>query len=316
MEYLQLIGGLLTLILSGKYLVKASVCLAKRIGISDLIIGMTVVAFGTSAPELLVSISAAFKGSPEISLGNVLGSNIANIGLVLATSALITPIPVQKNTIRYDWPIMFVSFILLSLLMFGNNISRFEGFILFVFLIAYIFWQLTTAKKDSKTIIFSEKKVQSKQMPIVVAIVIIVISSFGLAKGADWLVIGASTLAYKLNISERIISITIIAIGTSLPELTTSVIAALQKKTDISVGNIIGSNIFNVFSIIGITAIIHPLNFNYIPFLIDIGVMLFIGVLLWIAIYPFKSNYITRSEGFMLLLAYTLYIIFIVFYKV
>ena len=314
MEYLELIGGLALLIISGKYLVDAAVGLAKRLGMSSLIIGMTVVAFGTSAPELLVSISAALKGSPEISLGNVLGSNIANIGLVLAVSALIIPIPVQRNTVRYDWPIMMLSFILLSVFMLGNTITRLEGFVLFALLIAYLWWQIHTARQQAKE---NNNKFdrEEKHMSILLALSLIIITSIGLAKGADWLVMGASTIAHKLHVSERVISITIVAIGTSLPELTASVIAALKKQTDISVGNIIGSNIFNIFSIIGLTAIIHPLHFDHVPFLMDIGAMLIIGLLLWTTIYPFKSNYITRSEGLMLLASYIAYITLILLVK-
>jgi cation:H+ antiporter len=314
MDYIELIVGLALLIISGRYLVDYAVKMARRLGMSNLIIGMTVVAFGTSAPELLVSISAAFRGSPEISLGNVLGSNIANIGLVLAVTAIIIPIPVQKNTLRYDWPIMMLSFILLSLFMIGDTITRLEGFVLFALLIAYLWWQIKTAKgqaKDNR----NNSQEGGKQISLLLAIVVIILASVGLAKGADWLVLGASSIAHKLHISERVISITIVAIGTSLPELTASVIAALKKQTDISVGNIIGSNIFNIFSIIGLTAMIHPLHFNHVPFLIDIGAMLFMGLLLWTTIYPFKSNNITHSEGFMLLASYIAYIILILFVK-
>ncbi len=304
MEYLELIGGLALLIISGKYLVDAAVDLSKRLGISSLIIGMTVVAFGTSAPELLVSVSAALKGIPEISLGNVIGSNIANIGLVLAITALILPIPVQKNTVRIDWPIMMTSFILLSLFMLGDTISRTEGLIFVLLLIAYIWWQIHIGRKEHKE--NGSKKLPAK-MPVWLSLTLIIITSIGLAKGADWLVMGAAAIAHKLHVSERIISITIVAIGTSLPELTASVIAALKKQTDISVGNIIGSNIFNIFSIIGITALLHPLHFNHVPFLMDIGAMIVIGLALGLTIYPFKSEYIKRSEGALLLVLYFIY---------
>ncbi len=314
MDYIELIGGLALLIISGRYLVDSAAKLAERLGMSNLMIGMTVVAFGTSAPELLVSISAAFRGSPEISLGNVLGSNIANIGLVLAITALIIPIPVQRNTVRYDWPIMMLSFILLSLFMLGDQITRMEGFILFALLIAYLWWQIKTARKQANDNSSSTQQ-GKKQMSVPLALLIITLASIGLAKGADWLVLGASSIAHKLHISERVISITIVAVGTSLPELTASVIAALKKQTDISVGNIIGSNIFNIFSIIGLTAMIHPLHFYHVPFLFDIGAMLFIGLLLWTTIYPFKSNYITRSEGLMLLVTYIAYITLILTVK-
>ncbi len=306
MEYVQLIGGIIVLVISGRLLVKGGVELAKYLKISSLVIGMTVVAFGTSAPELLVSISAALKGSPEIALGNVLGSNIANIALVLAITALILPIEVQRDTVRYDWPIMMFSFIVLIVMMLGDQITRLEGFMLVTFLIIYIWWEIRHSRAKMAE---SGEKTEDPQMSIPVSILLIAIASVGLAKGADWLVNGAVTIAHKLGVSERVISITIVAIGTSLPELTASVIAAIKKEPDISVGNIIGSNIFNIFSIVGITAIVHPMHFNHVPFLFDLGALFVIGILLWFFIFPFKTRYITRGEGAVMLAFYIAYVV-------
>ncbi len=306
MEYVELIGGIIVLIISGRLLVKGGVELASYLKISSLVIGMTVVAFGTSAPELLVSVSAALRGSPEIALGNVLGSNIANIALVLGVTALILPIPVQKDTVRYDWPIMMFSFIVLIVMMMGDRITRLEGVLLFTMLIIYIWWEIRHSRKQMKD---KAEEIPKPTMPVWLAFVLIAISSVGLAKGADWLVDGAVKIAKDLGVSERVISITVVALGTSLPELTASVIAALKKQTDISVGNIIGSNIFNIFSIVGITAMIHPMTFNHVPFLFDMGALFVIGIMLWFFIFPFRSIYITRSEASVMLAFYIAYVV-------
>ncbi len=311
MVYLELIGGIIVLLISGRLLVSGGVELAKKLKISSLVIGMTVVAFGTSAPELLVSISAALKGSPEISLGNVIGSNIANIGLVLALTALIFPIPVQKDTVKFDWPIMLAATILLFALILKNVITRFEGFILFALLIAYITWEIHHSRKQMKKL----PEPEPAKMSTWLALLLIIISSVGLAKGADWLVNSAIIIAKKLHISQRIISITVIAIGTSLPELTASLIAAFKKVPDISVGNIIGSNIFNILSIIGLTAIIHPLHFSHKPFLFDLSSLMIISILLGFFIFPFKHYKITRIEGLFLLLAYLSYMVALFYIK-
>ena len=312
MDYLEIVGGIILLIISGRLLVKGGVEIAARFKISNLVVGMTVVAFGTSAPELIVSISAAFKGSPEIALGNVIGSNISNMALVLAITGLIIPIPVQRDTVRYDWKIMMVSFILLALFMSNDTISRLEGIILFTLLIVYIWWEIYHSKKVNKQ---AAEDFPEPTMSVWLAVLYIALASAGLAFGADWLVDGAVSVARKLNVSERIISITIVAIGTSLPELTASLVAAFKGKTDISVGNIIGSNVFNIFSIVGLTAIIHPMHFNHAPFMVDLIAMALIGILLYLFIYPFRSIYITRDESAWLLVAYLAYIAFILNFK-
>ncbi len=302
----ELTGGLILLLLSGKYLVKGAVDITNHFNISKLVVGMTVVALGTSAPELLVSVQAALKGSPEISLGNVIGSNIANIALVLAISIIILPITVKKETIKFDWPIMFVAFMMLYAFMLDDKLSFVEGLIFILALVFYIWWEirfsLQQAKKNNEP-----KQEKKKSLSIPVAILLIALSSIGLAYGADFMVEGASELARMMHISERVISISIVALGTSLPELTASVIAALKKESDISVGNIIGSNIFNIFAILGTTAIVHPISFDHTVFSVDLLWMAIIGIILFISFLPYKKRFINRYKGVILLLTYVAY---------
>lgn len=312
MDYVLLLGGIVVLLISGKLLVMGGVELASYLKISKLVIGMTVVAFGTSAPELLVSISAALKGSPEIALGNVLGSNIANIGLVLAITALIVPIDVQKDSIRFDWPIMMFSFILLAVFMFGNRITRIEGLILVLLLVAYIWWEIRHSRQQMAD---NQDEIPEPKMSVWLALVLIIIASVGLAKGADWLVDGAVGIAKKLGISPRVISITIVAIGTSLPELTASVMAAIKKQLDISVGNIIGSNIFNIFSIVGFTALIKPMSFDHRPFIMDLSALIIIGLMLGGFMIFFGKRKIKRTEALIMLIFYVAYIVSLYYIK-
>ncbi len=312
MDYVLLLGGIVVLLISGKLLVMGGVELASYLKISKLVIGMTVVAFGTSAPELLVSISAALKGSPEIALGNVLGSNIANIGLVLAITALIVPIDVQKDSIRFDWPIMMFSFILLAVFMFGNRITRIEGLVLVLLLVAYIWWEIRHSRQQMAD---NQDEIPEPKMSVWLALVLIIIASVGLAKGADWLVDGAVGIAKKLGISPRVISITIVAIGTSLPELTASVMAAIKKQLDISVGNIIGSNIFNIFSIVGFTALIKPMSFDHRPFIMDLSALIIIGLMLGGFMIFFGKRKIKRTEALIMLIFYVAYIVSLYYIK-
>lgn len=301
-NYLLASLGLILLIGSGKYLVKGSVGLASYFGLSTLVIGVTVVAFGTSAPELLVSVQAAIKDHPEISLGNVIGSNISNIAIVLALTAIILPIPVKRNSLFRDWPVMMAVSLIFYLFIQDNFLSRLEGIGFNIMLVAFVYFTLKSSKKNTdKTIKGLEK------MNIWLAIGFILISSVGLVVGAGLLVENAVTIANSLHVSERAISITVIAVGTSLPELTTSVMAAIQKETDISVGNIIGSNIFNILSVLGITAIIKPIPVN--PIInIDVIWMLIISVLLFVLLMPLKRSRLSRFGGIILMGVYVYYI--------
>ncbi|MBN2806220.1 MAG: calcium/sodium antiporter [Prolixibacteraceae bacterium] len=323
MNLISLAGGILLLVLSGDYLVKGSVAIANHFKVSSLVIGLTVVAFGTSAPELIVSLDAAITGHPEIALGNVIGSNIANIALVLALTVIILPMPVTQQTIKRSWPIMFASGVILYGFMTNNLIGRNEGIFMFVLLILFIISSMKSAKRFPEKINVPKP---DNRFKIWVYFLFVVLASAGLAVGSRFLVNGASGLAQVLGVSERIISITIVAFGTSVPELTASIIAAFKKETDISVGNIVGSNIFNVFAVIGITSGIHSIAFNFSDFRIDLNFMMMFYVLLFLAMVPLrtmmkqknlslKTRYnqlsegkISRTAGFVMVTLYVLYI--------
>lgn len=305
MEYVGLFAGFFLLIYSGKYLVNGGVAISEKLGISKLVIGVTVVSFGTSAPELFVSLIAAIRGHSSIAIGNVVGSNISNIALVLALTAIIFPIKVRGKTVRVLWPIMMTASIFLYLFLADLKISRTEGVLFFTFLVFFIIFSVWDSKKSHDAII---GEISSK-LKISWAIVLILLASAGLALGSHLLVNNAVIIAEKFHVSERIISITLIAVGTSLPELATSVIAAFNKEMDISVGNIVGSNIFNIWAVLGITSIIQPIQIDErLLMSFDILWMLGISVLLFIFILPFKGGIINRWKGFIMFFVYCTYI--------
>lgn len=285
MDYIKLIGGLFLLIISGDYLVRGGVAIATRLKISPLVIGMTVIAFGTSAPEFLVSLQAAIKGNPEIAIGNVIGSNIANIALILGLTALVYPLNVERNSIRFDWPVMMVTTLLFTWVSSAGIITRWEGILAFILLIAYTAWQIYHSRKQPA----HEEEAVEKPLAIWLAIIFIIGSCIGLAYGADFLISGASAIAQSFGISERIIGVTIVAFGTSLPELAASLSAAFKKQTDIAIGNIIGSNLFNILSVIGMTAAIRPIPVNWNSFRPDFFWMCGIALLLIFLVLPIKN---------------------------
>ncbi|MBN2682979.1 MAG: calcium/sodium antiporter [Bacteroidales bacterium] len=303
MEFLLLFVGLAILLVSGDLLVRGGVGLANNFKISRLVIGVTVVSFGTSAPELIVSVNAAISGHPEISIGNVIGSNIANIALILGITAVLLPIPVNRTSIVVDWPVMMFASLLFW--WFANTsgiLQSFEGIIFVVLLIAYIIYSIKKSKEPE----FKDET--KKSYSLLLSIGFILASSVGLYFGSDLLVNNAVTIATNLDVSEHIISVTIIAFGTSVPELATSIIAVYKKETDISIGNIIGSNIFNLFAILGITSIIKeiPVSINVLNN--DIFWMLGIAAVLFLFIIPPKRGLLKRWKGACLLLIYFVYI--------
>lgn len=306
-----LILGLVLLLGSGKYLVESSVIIARHFKIPTIIIGLTIVSFGTSAPELLVSLQAAVQGHPDMAIGNVVGSNISNILLVLAITALIFPINIQNLFIKRDWPILMFISSLLVLFLLDLKLSRFEGIIFLTLLIIYIVYSIWQARKPSKEGDFKEE-VPAAKMKWWVAIIIFIIACVGLAFGADLLVDNASIIAGKLGISERVISISMVAIGTSLPELATSMIAAFKKEANISVGNIIGSNIMNIISVLGITSVIAPMETVQQTLRIDLPWMIGATLLLFLFMAPIGRARISRIEGSIMVVAYAAYI-FVIF---
>lgn len=294
--------GVLLLVYSGDYLVKGATAIANHFKISSLVIGLTVVAFGTSAPELIVSLEAAVTGHPEIALGNVIGSNVANIALVLGLTVLILPMPVAQQTIKRSWPIMFVSGIVLYVTMQNNTVGHIEGVFMFIALILFIISSIKSSKRFPVNVTLPKP---ANKYPVWAYYIIVIFASGGLALGSRLLVNGASSLASALGVSERIISITIVAFGTSLPELTASVIAAIKKETDISVGSLVGSNIFNVFAVIGITSGIHVIDFSFSEFSIDLCFMMIIYILLFIFILPWKQVFSQTNRGMGIVSRYT-----------
>jgi len=274
-----------------------------------MVIGLTVVSFATSMPELLVSVQAAMDGFSDISLGNVIGSNIANIGLVLGITAVITPLVIDKDFYKFNWPVMMLlSVALYFILKSGNEISRSEGISLLVILFVYLYLLIRRARK-SKEVVADGVDNKLSQVSNFKIIFWLVIGGVALWGGSKLLVGGAVSLASLLGVSERVIAVTMIAVGTSVPELAASVIAALKKEKALSLGNLIGSNIFNIASVLGITAIIQPIAVKSQEILSsDIFWMLgFAAVLIPMAFLP-KRFEIGRAKGFILVVAYCAFI--------
>ena len=310
MSILLIFLGLGLLVVGGDFLVRAAVGLSLKLKLSKMIIGLTVVSFATSAPELLVSVQAAIDGFSDISLGNVIGSNIANIGLVLGVTAIITPLSIDKYFYKFNWPVMMLLSVGLYFIMqSGNKISSPEGVALVTILIIYLV--LLISRANSRSVNDAPQHFDNK-LAVVSNFKIVIwlfIGAVTLYLGSKWLVSGAVALASTLGVSERVISITMIAVGTSVPELAASVIAALKKEKALSLGNLIGSNIFNIASVLGITAIIQPIAVKSQElFTNDLWWMLgFAGVLIPLAFLPNKFE-IGRIKGLVLLVGYCVFI--------
>lgn len=303
--------GLVLLVKGGDYLVDGAVAIAKRAKLSEMVIGLTVVGFGTSMPELLVSAQSALMGSSGIAIGNVVGSNISNIALILGLTAIVHTIPAQKITLKLDLPFMLLSFILFVAIAMTGTVGRVAGIIAVIMLICFVTYQVRLSRKASKKeeMLATEdpQKVPSEEpMALWKAILLVIVSFLAMVFGANVLVEGASNIARELGVSDRIIGLTIVAIGTSLPELFSSVMAAVKGKTDMAIGNIIGSGTFNILCVIGISAIITPITGTNIGFAFDYALMIFLGVLLWLFL---RSKYLLeRWEGIAFTAIYIAYI--------
>ncbi|MDO4518117.1 MAG: calcium/sodium antiporter, partial [Bacillota bacterium] len=290
---IMLVGGFVLLALGADYFVESASGIAARFGIPQLVIGLTIVAMGTSLPEAAVSITAALEGSAGISIGNVLGSNILNILIVLGFTALITSIPVHKSTVRYEIPFMLVTSV--AVLIFGvtqEKIVLWEGIVLWILFIGYFIYLFIVTKKESDN--GEDADVNIKIRALWLEIVLLILGAAAIVVGSSVTVEGATTLAKIMGMSDRMIGLTIVALGTSLPELVTSVTAACKGKTDIAMGNIVGSNIFNVLFVVGTTALITPVAFEA-KFLLDGLVALGSGILLWLCIV--KTRALKRPAG-------------------
>jgi cation:H+ antiporter len=303
---LMLLAGLVLLSLGAESLVRGSSSLALRLGISPLLVGLTVVAFGTSAPEMVVSIKAALMGQGSISVGNVVGSNICNIGLILALACMIAPIRVASQIVRIDTPIMIGVTALAIGLLYDGQVTRIEGITLFGLLVGYIVFSIRTARQQANDPLAGEfaEEVRISKKGLAADFLLVTVGLLMLVFGARFLVDAAIEIAKAVGMSEAVVGLTVVAIGTSLPELATSIVAAVKKEADIAVGNVVGSNIFNLLGILGISAVITPLDSGGIT-TVDLAVMAGFALALW----PLcrTGHTLSRFEGLLLISAYIAY---------
>jgi cation:H+ antiporter len=312
MMYFWLILGLAVLIVGGEFLVKGAVGLSVLMKLSPLVIGMTVVSMGTSMPELLVSVNSAIGGNSGIAIGNVVGSNIANIALVLGLSVMLLPIIAEKETKKIDYPMMLFASLLLYVFSLDNSIVQWEGVVLFLILIVFVTRMITKSRKSEKL----KRSEADDELEVIEnvstgkSLVYLLIGLVGLYFGADWFVSGAVDIAKSFELSDAVIGVTVVALGTSAPELVASLIAAYRKQSDLSVGNLIGSNIFNIFAVVGLTAIIKPIDITNDMLAFDYWWMIGIALALIPIIYVGQS--IGRMKGLVLFLLYVAYVTIIV----
>lgn len=301
--------GLAFLIYGAEFLVKGAVGISVKAKLSRLVIGMTVVSFGTSTPELIVSVQSAMEGLPEITIGNIIGSNITNLAVVLGITVLIFPVPVARNTIKYDWPVLMLASILFYVMAYNLYIHRWEGLILFLLLVVYTSFIIIKSRKNQMVGLdeIPGVKEMTRKVSIWKHLFFLIIGLVGLYFGSNWLIEGAKSLALEIGLSNHVIGITVVAFGTSVPELVTSVVAAYRKETDISVGNLIGSNIFNIFGVLGLTAIVNPIGVENIVLTWDALWMIGITLILF-PMLIFKRR-IGRLSGFILTSTYIIYVI-------
>ena len=307
MDFFAIILGLFFLIKGGEYLFDGSLAISIKLKIPKFIIGMTIVSFATSAPELVVSVKSALMGYPDLALGNIVGSNIANIAFVMGIVVLLSPIEIDKVFYKFDWPIMMlITLLFYYLLKTGNFLSLEEGIIMIAVLIFYLFVILFFQKSRLVDEEVFDNRENKKYIKI---FYLVVLGGFLLWLGSEVLIKGAISLASKLGVSERIISVSIIAFGTSIPELSTSIIAIINKEEKISIGNLIGSNIFDMLGVIGITAMLSPIYIVDEKLITsDLIWMLSIAILLFpLVFFPNKMKF-GRHEGIILILFYILYI--------
>lgn len=306
MEIFYIIIGLVLLIVGGNWLLKAAVALSLKLNIPKIVIGMTVVSFATSAPELIVSIKSALDGFPDLALGNVVGSNIANLALVLGITITLSKIDVQKSFYKTDWPVMMIASGLLYYFLYNDAVIDFkEGVILFSFLVVFLIYLL----KFQKQAVVDEMPEDDEMLPWLKTIFFFIIGGVGLWAGSELLIKGAVDLATEFGVSERIIGVTVISIGTSIPELAASIIAVLKKEKAISLGNLIGSNVFNILAVLGITSMITPIHLNDADLLnYDIFWMLGISFLIFPLVFFPRKLRLDWKDGFILLVLYGIFV--------
>ncbi|MBL41997.1 MAG: hypothetical protein CMM49_04965 [Rhodospirillaceae bacterium] len=313
MNYFFVAIGLSLLILGGEFLVRGAVSLALRLKVSTLLIALTVVAFGTSMPELLVSLDAAISGSPELTIGNIVGSNIANILLILGLPALIAPIVLGYENIK-NYLILIVAYILFIIFSLNFEINKFEGIILSFLLVLFLFNSYIQGKKDRKKFqsISSEVNSLESSNKLFIIIILLVVGLLGLFFGSDLLIKGAIGIASDFNVPKEIIGLSLLAIGTSLPELSTSIIAALKKQSDFIIGNVIGSNIFNTLGVAGITSLVVSIPVKKEIVLFDLSIM-FLSLIFLVPLFLLKIK-ISKYIGILFFISYITYIYTIFIY--
>lgn len=315
LDVVFLVGGLALILLGANGLTDGAAAVAKRFQISDLVIGLTIVAFGTSAPELVISVMSALSGSADMAIGNVVGSNLFNALAIIGVTAMVMPIKVGEGTLSKEIPLVVLASVVLAFM--GNDmlldngeanvISRIDGLVLLAFFMIFLRYTFAIARNGSE----EAEGEEIKEMPMWKSVLFIVGGLAGLVYGGQLFVDGASGIAASLGVSESTIGLTIVAGGTSLPELATSVTAALKKNPGIAIGNVIGSNLFNIFLVLGCSATISPLPMGGINN-IDISVLVGSAVLFWIVGWFFKKRTITRSEGALLTACYIAYTVFLI----
>ena len=316
LTYSLFIIGFVILIKGAGLLVDGASAIAGRFKVSDLVIGLTVVAFGTSTPELFVNVMASAKGNTDIAIGNVVGSNIANVFLILGVSSIIYPLAVTKGTVWKEIPFSLLAAIVLFViandqLLDGSQVSdltRIDGLVFLSFFIIFIYYSLSIATRIEGM----EEHAPVKQYGWLRSSLYIILGLAGLTFGGKWIVDGAIALATKFGMSESLVGLTIVAVGTSLPELATSAVAAYKRNVEIAVGNVVGSNIFNIFFVLGISAIIKPLPYQ-MKNNRDIGVVIFSSLLLFLFMFTGKKGSLDRWEGIIFLACYGVFLAYIVF---
>ena len=314
-EYILLVAGFVLLIKGADVLVDGASSFAKKFGISSLVIGLTIVAFGTSAPELIVNLFASIQGNTDIAIGNILGSNIANILLILGISAVIYPLAIQKGTVFKEIPLSLLAIIVVAIM--ANDIlvdnrsfselTRIDGLVLISFFIIFLYYTFGISKAEGEN-----TSNNIKDRSIIKSVLMAIGGLIALTIGGKWVVDSAMEIALNIGISQAVIGLTVVAVGTSLPELATSAVAAYKKNTDIAVGNIVGSNIFNIFWILGISAIINPLPFSSL-LMRDVIATVIATVLLFLFMFVGKRHHLERWQGFAFILVYIIYISVIVY---
>jgi cation:H+ antiporter len=306
----QLIGGFILLVWGADRLVAGASATARNLGVSPLIIGLTIVAFGTSAPELIVSAVAAYRGNPGLAVGNAIGSNIANIGLILGITALVYPLRVESETLKREYPILLLIMIGAFILAADLNYSRTEGWLLLTGLAALVIWMVQYGLRRGPEDPLAEEFAAEipSDMPTRVAVMWLIVGLIILPLSSRFLVEGAITIARSMEVSEAVIGLTIVAFGTSLPELAAALTSALRKEDDLAIGNIIGSNMFNILGVLGIAATIKPVTLESLMLKQDFPVMFLLTVLLFIMAYGLHGpGKISRRSGGLLLLIYLSY---------